>query len=215
MNSHEFEALTGKLSNAARVVYCLYLRPHVDTVTSVCPPLNYKALLALINTQDNPITLGRQLNALIDELMDAGLVLLLDEVPGDQSYNGLPLTLPLLNSQNQDFQSLHNNWQPMNKAWQPTSELYSELCQLIGIIDREYQEVELGEFIAYWLGRPDVLKSTYQWNQAFVFHIKKKRTAYGITTSTQQVGQQKVSKKSGVKADKKAQQLVEKYRGKH
>jgi DNA replication protein DnaT len=71
----------------------------------------------------------------------------------------------------------------------------------------------LGEFVAYWMGRPQMQFSQFQWTQKFVFQLKQRRLANGISTS-QKVGSQLVKPKASVEADDNAKKLVEKYRTK-
>jgi hypothetical protein len=98
----------------------------------------------------------------------------------------------------------------MHVGWLPNEKLISDLAKLVGIIDYEYTTNELGDFIAYWLGRPESQFSEYQWTQKFVFNLKKIRLAHGFK-NVQKVGQQKVQTKAGILADDNAKKLVAKY----
>jgi DNA replication protein DnaT len=73
-----------------------------------------------------------------------------------------------------------------------------------------YSEQELGEFISYWLSRPESHFSQFQWTQKFVFNLKHKRLAHGVK-KVHKVGQQLVQVKAGIVADENAKKLVEKY----
>ena len=97
-------------------------------------------------------------------------------------------------------------------SFQPSidKKLISDLAKLVGIIDYDYTTSELGDFIAYWLGRPESQFSEYQWTQKFVFNIKKMRLAHGFK-NVQKVGQQIVQTKAGIVADENAKNLVAKY----
>ena len=49
------------------------------------------------------------------------------------------------------------------------------ICQLCGLIDPHYDEEERGEFIAYWLGRPERFATQHQWMMKFVKMLKSRR----------------------------------------
>lgn len=214
MNNSELEALHQPIHNDAKLLYCLGLKPVADRQTGVTPPLEYKKLLPLLNGKQQTYKLGRQLNALIKQLVEAGLVNFKQEVDENRSFNGKQLVLPLMLIKQPSYDQLHMQWCTIEPSWQPETSLYNDLASLVGIIDKEYNQQELGEFIAYWLGRPEANFSLFQWTQKFVFHIKKKRLSYG-KVNTLKVGQQQVKSKPALSASSKAKQLVEKYSGKH
>lgn len=211
MNQAELEALTTAVSNEARVLYMLGLRPGADKVSGVSAALNYRNLLALLNAKTKTFTLGRQINQLLKELADAGLIICQQEAISDRSLNGETLLLPLLMQPSQGYQQLHLHWQAMTADWVPDKGLFTELASLIGLLDKSYQQQDVGEFIAYWLSRPEVNLTLFQWTQKFVLHLKKRRQAYG---QKQQVGHQLVSTTAGITADDNARKLVEKYHAK-
>lgn len=213
MNPSEYDALNQAISNDARVLYVLGLRPDADSTTGVTQALNYKALLTLLNSKAEHYTLGRQVNGLIKELVNVGLVGLQDDMPLNRSFNGRQLVLPFLVTQQNDYAALHLEWCAMTLSWQPTLSLFDDLAKLVGIIDKEYSSHELGEFVAYWMGRPQSQFSQFQWTQKFVFQIKQRRLASGLSVK-QKVGSQLVTPKAGVEADENAKKLVEKYRKK-
>lgn len=210
MNPSEYDALNQAISNDARVLYVLGLRPNADTTSGLTQAINYKALLALLNGKSEQYTLGRQINGLIKELVNVGLVGLRDDQPLNRSFNGRQLVLPFLVTEQDDYASLHLEWSAMTLDWQPTLSLFEDLSKLVGIIDKEYSTHELGEFVAYWMGRPQSQFSQFQWTQKFVFQIKQRRLASGISKK-QKVGSQLVTPKAGVEADENARKLVEKY----
>ena len=213
-NQTEQTALTQAISNDARVVYVLGLRPYANGVDGVTPPLNYKLLLSLLNTKEEKFTLGRQINSLIKELLNVGLVNFFQEVELNHSFNGKKLILPLMLTKPDDYAKLHLQWHTMALDWSPDEKLLEDLAKLVGIIDCAYSGDELGDFIAYWLGRPESNFSPFQWTQKFVFNLKQKRLARGIKT-VRKVGTQMVSPKAGVVADENAKNLVAKYSGKN
>ncbi|GAB5381668.1 MAG: DnaT-like ssDNA-binding domain-containing protein [Aliiglaciecola sp.] len=211
MNSSEQAALTQGISNDARVLYLLGLRPTADDHSGQTAPLNYKHLLALLNGAKKEFTLGRQINGLIKELVKHQLVEIEPDDSLDKSFNGRNVRLPLLNIKQDDYPALHLQWSAMTTSWTPHPPLFKDLSALIGIIDNQYTAEELGEFIAYWMGRPEMQFSLFQWTQKFVFQLKQKRTARGVKTA-QKVGNQWVEPKAGIEADDNAKKLVEKYR---
>ncbi|GAA0860001.1 DnaT-like ssDNA-binding domain-containing protein [Aliiglaciecola litoralis] len=210
MNNTEQSALTQEISNDARVLYLLGLRPLADKKSGVTAPLNYKQLIAMLNGGSKKFTLGRQINALIKELVKYQLIEISADASLDKSFNGQQVTLPLLNVKTDDYPSLHMKWSAMTTDWTPHQTVFEDLAALVGIIDKDYSETELGEFIAYWMGRPEMQFSQFQWTQKFVFQLKQRRVASGVKPKYK-VGNQWVTPKAGVEADENAKQLVAKY----
>ncbi|ALT00154.1 DnaT-like ssDNA-binding domain-containing protein [Lacimicrobium alkaliphilum] len=211
MNQAELDALISPISNESRVLYMLGLRPGADKTTGVSAPLNYRNLLALLNSKATTFALGRQINQLLKELADAGLIICQQESISDRSLNGESLLLPLLVPSSQGYQQLHLQWQAMTADWMPDEALFSELATLVGLLDKNYQQQDVGEFVAYWLSRPEINLTLFQWTQKFVLHLKNRRQAYG---QKQQVGHQVVTSTAGITADDNARKLVEKYHAK-
>ena len=214
LNQAELNALNQVLSNEARVLYCLALRPTANNQSGISDTLNYKSLKALLNGKKDIISLGRQINALIKELVDVGLVSYQPDQQEHLSLNGQRLVLPLVATTDNNFQHLHLKWSHMQTQWQPDQQLFNELATLVGIIEKDYSEHDVGEFVAYWLTRPESNFTLFQWTQKFVQHIKKKRLAYGHKPQ-ERVGNQLVTKKAGIEVDDNAKKLVEKYSAKH
>ncbi|WP_339724089.1 DnaT-like ssDNA-binding domain-containing protein [uncultured Paraglaciecola sp.] len=209
-NQAEQTALLQALSNDARTLYILGIKPTVNESTGTTTPLNYKSLLSLLNAKEEKFTLGRQVNSLIKELLSVGLVNFQSEVELNHSFNGKTLALPLTTMKVDEYSKLHLNWHKMHLDWLPNQKLLGDLAKLLGIIDYDYNSSELGDFIAYWLGRPESQFSEYQWTQKFVFNLKKIRLAHGFK-NVQKVGQQVVQTKAGILADDNAKNLVAKY----
>ncbi|MDU0353349.1 DnaT-like ssDNA-binding domain-containing protein [Paraglaciecola aquimarina] len=210
INKAEQTALLQSLSNDARTLYLLGIRPSVDEKTAKTPPLNYKSLLILLNAKEEKYTLGRQVNSLIKELLNVGLVNFQEEVELNHSFNGKVLLLPLTTMEENEYSNLHLNWHTMKLNWTPNEKLVADLSKLVGIIDYQYSANELGDFIAYWLGRPESQFTEYQWTQKFVFNLKKMRLAHGFKP-TQKIGQQIVQTQAGIEADENTKNLVAKY----
>ena len=210
LNKAEQTALAQPLSNDARILYILGIKPTANESTGSTTPLNYKSLLLILNAKEEKFTLGRQVNSLIKELLSVGLVTFQNEVELNHSFNGKTLVLPLTTMKVDEYSKLHLTWHRMHLDWQPNQKLISDLAKLVGIIDYEYTTSELGDFIAYWLGRPESQFSEYQWTQKFVFNLKKIRLAHGFK-NVQKVGQQIVQTKAGILADENAKNLVAKY----
>ncbi len=211
MNDSELEILTNyPLSNEAKVLYCLGLRPGINHQTGESQPLNYKKLLHLLNGKEEKLTLGRQINSLLKELHQAQLITLDSDQNLSHSFNGKKLCLPLAADLTNSYQLLHMQWSKMTMHWCPNLPLLDELAKLVGIIDCSYSPEELGDFVAYWLGRPEKQFSDFQWTQKFVFHLKQKRLISGKTIK-HQVGHQLVTPQATVEADDNAKQLVAKY----
>lgn len=210
INQAEQTALLQALSNDARTLYLLGLKPTVDEKTGYTAALNYKYLLSILNSKEEKFNLGRQVNSLIKELLNVGLINFKDEVELNHSYNGKVLILSLSIMKADEYSKLHLNWHKMNLGWAPNQKLANDLSKLVGIIDYEYTDIELGDFIAYWLGRPESQFTEYQWTQKFIFNLKKMRLAHGFK-AVQKVGQQVVKTKAGIEADDNIKNLVAKY----
>jgi len=209
-NKAEQTALLQPLSNDARILYILGIKPTADQSSGAISKLDYKSLLSILNAKEDKYTLGRQVNSLIKELLSVGLVNFQDEIELNRSFNGKTLVLPLTTMKVDEYSKLHLNWHTMHLDWHPNKKLIIDLAKLLGIIDYDYTASELGNFIAYWLGRPESQFSEYQWTQKFVFNLKKMRLAHGFN-NVQKVGQQIVQTKAGIHADENAKNLVAKY----
>ena len=209
----EYHALTAALSNDSRVLYCLGLRPTVDIPSAQSEPVNYKYLINLVNgsnTEDGSYARGQQINTLLGELEQAGLVALQGEMTLECSLSGQRLLLPLCNADQDNFTHLHRQYTAIHGRWRPEPTLFEEMANLIGLIGREFNDEDIGEFVSYWLGRPDAVFSHFQWTQKFAYALKRKRLAVGHTT-TRKVGTQSVPVAAGIEADDNARKLVEKY----
>jgi DNA replication protein DnaT len=210
LNKAEQTALLQPLSNDARILYILGIKPTAEQSSGATSTLNYKSLLSILNAKEEKYTLGRQVNSLIKELLSVGLVNFQDEIELNHSFNGKTMILPLITMKADEYSRLHLNWHAMHIDWLPNKKLITDLAKLLGIIDYDYTTSELGDFIAYWLGRPESQFSEYQWTQKFVFNLKKMRLAHGFK-NVEKVGQQIVQTKAGIHADENAKNLVAKY----
>lgn len=211
MYSTEIECLKQPISHAARVIYTLGLRPNCDLSTGLCSPISYKTLQDLLTSGGSPTSKGREINALIAELIEIGLVS--GNIDIEQSLSGKQLLLPLTRQNSAISTHWHDKKSTMTLDWQPIKDIFIEISQLVGLIEKEYDQTALGEFIAYWMGRPDVQFSQYQWTQKFVLHLRHARTLYETDRKTT-TGYQLTTKKAEVTLSDNAKQLVEKYRGK-
>ena len=232
MNSLELAALQEPLSNEARVIYCVYLRANINAKTNTVT-INNKDILKLLNSHSPRVSLGREISALFKELQQVGLVALQTNVANsadksiefesnfDRSLNKLKVSLPLFEAmpspfvsssiQTLDDNEAHEQHSKMHLNWRPDDSLFSQLCQLIGVIDAYFDADELGEFIAYWLGRPEVVQTPYQWTQKFVLHLKQRRIRKPANSSQTKVGPQWVEPTAGIEFDDNVKQLIKKY----
>lgn len=210
MNQAELNALYQSISNDARTLYCLGLRPLVDEQTGVTQLLQYKQLRDLLNSKEQKFLLGRQLNSLFKELFKVGLIALDQNTQLDKSLNGKSIVLPLVILTPDQHALSHLQWQAMDNQWQPDPELFNDLAQLTGLLDKNWQQQDLGEFIAYWRGRPEVQFSQYQWTQKFVSQLKHKRRNFDKTT-VKVVGTQQVPNKIELSVNQNVKNLVKKY----
>jgi len=208
----ELAVLQSPLPNDCRILYLLGLRPGANTATTASATIDYKSLLAILNgdQKDTPYQRGRQVNSLLKQLELVGLVLFPQHINLDHSINGKTLLLPLITNAQSNFDALHKSHFSISASWKPNKDLFLEMASLLGIIDTEYDENEIGEFIAYWLGRPTTVLSEFQWTQKFAHNIKHKRVAAGYSP-VRKVGNQQVKVAAGIEADDNARKLVEKY----
>lgn len=212
MQPAELEVLQHKISNEARLLYLLLIKPGSSQEDGTSKPLNFKQIRDLLNSGGANITYGREINELIVELIAAGLLEAIGEIDINDSLNGCQFLLPLAKD-NSTSDIHHLPHFAMQKSWQPEAKIFAEIAQLVGLIQKEYNEGELGEFIAYWLGRPEQRLSNWQWTQKLVLHVRKHRQVKGFTP-TNIVGYQQVEKQAEVVIDENAKKLKDKYHGK-
>ena len=127
----EFHALTASLSNDSRVLYCLGLRPTVDVPSALSEPVNYKYLINLVNgnnTEDGDYSRGQQINTLLGELEQAGLIALQDDNTLETSLSGQRLLLPLCNGNQDNFTHLHRQYTAIHGRWRPDPALFEEMA---------------------------------------------------------------------------------------
>ncbi|VXA80498.1 MULTISPECIES: DnaT-like ssDNA-binding domain-containing protein [Aeromonas] len=177
MTPAEYSALAHpRLTHPARSLYTLQLRRLV--LENQLARLNYPELgrsLAVVDPSDPSgfcfQVNARQLTELFDELMEAGL-LQVEAQADSEHYHQCPFQLPLLTQKVRS--PLPERPFQMHLQWRPDEELPA-LARLCGVIDASYNEEDLGEFIAYWLGRPEVFDSQHQWMLKFIRALKTRR----------------------------------------
>lgn len=106
----------------------------------------------------------------------------------------------------------NDSFAPMSFDWVPDQDSFLQMAQMVGLIEKDFTDDDVGEFKLYWCGRPEVNKTPYQWHQAFVMNMKRKRTAYG-SRNKQVVGSQLATPTAGLDVDDNARDLVKKYGG--
>lgn len=213
MNNNELKALTKAISNEARALYSLYLRPKVDA-QNVRVKINNKQILELLNAHEQKLHLGREISALFQQLHGVGLIEIEGEYSFDRSLNNYFVKLLFVHSavDLEDF-TVHQHHHKMSVSWRPDSSLFVQICQLVGLIETHFSADELGEFIAYWLGRPETLQSPYQWTQKFVLHLKQRRIRQPATISQTKMGHQWIEAEAGIEFDDNVKKLIQKYSG--
>lgn len=183
------------LSHPARSLYYLHLRRQADAQGYVV--INYPVLGRALAVED-PRQIGgfsyqvnaSQLTALLQELLHAGL--LRDPLAAAPvNYHGCQLLLPLLPHVSAAL-PLAASAVPMQADWRPGSQ-FGDLAKLCGLADSQYAEDELGEFIAYWLGRPEVYATDHQWMLKFIKKLKVRRYLRHEPEQTARVGFQSVT----------------------
>lgn len=212
MNELELETLQTPLSNLARVLYCLYLRPQLKT-NSEKVIVNNKAILALINNKKTVITMGRQISTLLKELHKQGLIEVQDDTDFSKSLHMQTLSLPLSNlPQSLENPLFHSQHKSMRLDWRPVESIFEDLCKLVGVIEKTYSADELGEYIAYWLGRIDTQCTEYQWTQKLVIHLKQRRQRLPLAEQKSKAGHQYVTPSAGIVFDDNVKQLINQYK---
>ena len=215
MNQLELETLQTPLSNLARVLYCLYLRPQLKA-NSEKVIINNKAILALINNKKTVITMGRQISALLRELHTQGLIEIENDTDFSKSLHMQTVTLSLSNlPQSLENPIFHSQHKSMRLDWRPVESIFEDLCRLVGVIEKTYNADELGEFIAYWLGRIDTQCTEYQWTQKLVIHLKQRRQRLPLLPLAEQksrAGHQYVTPSAGIVFDDNVKQLINQYK---
>lgn len=190
MSPQEFLLLNQpRLSHPARTLYCLHLRRMATQQQPVL--VNYPELGRALAVEDPHVIGGfsyqvtaRQLTQLFDELELAGLIQLPPSVEHyHQQYISLPLLASLAAPLAQPAFAMHTEWQPDHQ--------FIGICQLCGLIDPHYDDEERGEFIAYWLGRPERFATQHQWMTTFVKTLKSRR--YQRNKPTETIGYQQTT----------------------
>lgn len=166
------------LSHPARSLYYLQLRRQADEQGYVW--LNYPELGRALAVEDAQADNGfsyqvnaTQLTHLLDELQEAGLLQLLPAPHPGPHYHGRQAALPLSRS---PVVPLAQPAFAMYAAWGPGSG-FTELGRLCGLLDCQVDDEELGEFIAYWLGRPETFATEHQWMLKLIKALKARRYA--------------------------------------
>ncbi|MGB3726910.1 MAG: DnaT-like ssDNA-binding domain-containing protein [Glaciecola sp.] len=212
MNPLELEALQTPISNLARVVYCVYLRPKLSRGSQQVV-LNNKDMLSLLNSKTQTITKGREINALLKELNEVGLIALSDNANIDHSMHNKTVNLPLSElPQSMENPQYHSQHKAMQLTWRPVESIFIDLCKLIGLLEHTYSADELGEFIAYWLGRVDSQHTEYQWTQKLVVHLKQRRQRLPLAEQKTATGHQYVTPSAGIVFDDNVAKLINQYK---
>ncbi len=182
------------LSHPARSLYYLHLRRQADPQGYVL--INYPVLGRSLAVED-PHCIGgfsyqvtaNQLTSLLRELIDVGL-LRDNNSAQPANYHGCRLCLPLV-PQTGTMLPLAATSYPMQTDWRP-SENFADLAKLCGLADSHFAEEELGEFIAYWLGRPEVYATQHQWMLKFIKKLKARRYVRQTPNTSVPIGFQQV-----------------------
>jgi hypothetical protein len=211
MHQAELDILKQSISNNARVLYCLVLRPSAHQSTGISAPLNFKQIKEILNNGGGKIALGREINELLLELIACELLAPITELDDKGSLNGAQFNLPKM--QDTQHSNMHQIRNKMTPDWQPNDKFFQEISQLVGLIQKDYASEELGEFIAYWMGKPEQQLSSWQWTQKFILSLRKNRQIKGYNP-TSIVGYQQIENQPEVVIDEKTRQLIDKYHGK-
>lgn len=172
-----------RLSHPARSLYILQLRRLGLQQHPIA--LNYPELGRALAVEDPTHPTGfsyqvtaKQLTQLLNELIQIGLIQLQDNSHNDEHYHGKYAQLPVLKATpaipvKQSAFSMFAEWRP--------DDSFLNLGRMCGLIDSYYDDTDLGEFIAYWLGHPDRFETQHQWMLKFIKQLKSKRYRKPIT----------------------------------
>lgn len=211
MNPSEYQLLLNpRLSHPARTLYTLFLRRQAENGHAV--RVSYPDLGRALAVED-PVQPGgfayqvnaSQLTRLFDELLGLGLLDVLQK-PHPDHYHTATLTLPWLAGSN-SIEPLAQPAHAMHTAWRPDTR-FAALAQLTGLLDANYDEIELGEFIAYWLGRPEVFANDHQWMLKFIKALKARRYSRGSSQPMVGTGYQQVPETSQSGPSKRALEMM-------
>lgn len=212
MNALELETLQTPLSNLARVLYCVYLRPQLQQ-NSLKVTINNSAILQLINNKKQVLSMGRQVSALLKELHNVGLIDAGKQADFTKSFHNQQIALPLsVLPQSLEDPKFHSQHKSMRLDWRPVQSIFEDLCHLVGVIEKTFSADELGEFIAYWLGRIDTQCTEYQWTQKLVIHLKQRRQRLPLAQQKTAMGHQYVTPSAGIVFDDNVKKLIEEYK---
>ncbi|OIN06650.1 DnaT-like ssDNA-binding domain-containing protein [Oceanisphaera psychrotolerans] len=207
MTPAEYQALTSpRLSHPARSLYQLYLRHHArgDITQALDYPLLGKALAVQGEGEYRYRVTPAELTALVDELLDAGLLSLVQN-PHPQHYHGAVFSLPLKGLQG--LAPLPSRQFAMHPQWRP-DEQFDGLARLCGLLDSHVDETELGEFIAYWLGRPEVFENQHQWMLKLVRKLKNQRSVKRAAPPQDSGHYQQLPAKNDTGPSKRAREMM-------
>lgn len=208
MTPAEYQALTSpRLSHPARSLYQYYLRHHARGDQT--QPLDYpdlgKALAVQGEGEYRYRVTPAELTALVDELLEAGLLSPLER-PHPQHYHGAVFSLPL--KRLQGLAPLPSRQFAMHPEWRPDAQ-FGGLARLCGLLDSHFDETELGEFIAYWLGRPEVFENQHQWMLKFVRKLKHQRSVRRTPAPAGTEGYQQVPVRAAPGPSRRAREMME------
>ncbi|PSJ46814.1 DnaT-like ssDNA-binding domain-containing protein [Zobellella taiwanensis] len=207
MTPAEYQALTSpQLSHPARSLYLLYLRQQARG--ELTQPLDYPGLGKALAVQGEGHYRYRvtpaELTALVDELCRAGLLSLHDR-PHPQHYHGARFRLAL--KQLAGLAPLPSRQFAMHPEWRPDDQ-FDGLARLCGLLDSHFDETELGEFIAYWLGRPEVFENQHQWMLKFVRKLKNQRSLRRTPEPGEPAGYQQGPPAAAAGPSKRAREMM-------
>lgn len=207
MTPAEYQALTSaNLSHPARSLYQLYLQHQAlgDKTQPLDYPLLGKALRVQGKGEYRYQVTPATLSGLVEELMAVGL-LDLQHNPHPQHYHGAVFSLPLKHLQG--LAPLPSRQFAMHADWRPDQQ-FSGLARLCGLLDSTIDETELGEFIAYWLGRPEVFENQHQWMLKLVRKLKNQRSIKRSPVPCPESAYQQLPAKADTGPSKRAQQMM-------
>ncbi|MGO2089829.1 MAG: DnaT-like ssDNA-binding domain-containing protein [Oceanisphaera sp.] len=210
MTPAEYQALTSpKLSHPARSLYQFYLRHQArgEHTQALDYPVLGKALAVQGEGEYRYRVTPATLTDLVDELLAVGLLSLVEN-PHPQHYHGAVFSLPL--KRLQGLAALPSRQFAMHPDWRPDDQ-FAGLARLCGLLDSHIDDTELGEFIAYWLGRPEVFENQHQWMLKLVRKLKNQRSIKRSPAPLAETGYQQqppLAAQNETGPSKRAQQMM-------
>lgn len=174
LNRAEFSQLQSTLlSHLARTLYIFYIQPQARVKEVILDPIELTKQLISISTfaPCNP-TLS-DIDHALNELEQLNLI---KRASDASSWQNAPITLPLFA---QEINYIPGRAFQMYPSWLPSA-TYRSVALQAGLVDYDYQEQELQQFISFWLTRT-VTRNQQGWERSFALRLLKVRSSQTVS----------------------------------